>query len=196
MIFLKKTARVGSCFLAGMILLHLSAFEALAAESSGDWRPVFDLVMRWVNFLILAFLLVKFSREPIKNFLAGKKQEIADEIGELEAEKEEILRQIEESKTQLKNSQERLSELKKRIVAQGEKHKQKMIREAELESKMMLKSAKEKMDNRIIEARQALKMELIDSAIAQAIELLPGKITDDDNQRFIDAFISGASSKA
>ena len=196
MIILKKTVFAGGCILTGLILLHLSAHEAMAADSSGDWRPVFDLVMRWVNFLILAFLLVKFSRAPIKNFLAGKKQEIADEIGELEAEKEEILRQIEESKDQLKNSQVRLAELKKRIVAQGEKSKQKMIEEAELESKMMLKSAKEKMDSRIVEARQVLKTELIDTAIAMATELLPDKITEEDNQKFIDAFISNASPKA
>ena len=71
-----------------------------------------------------------------------------------------------------------------------------MIEEAELESKMMLKSAKEKMDNRIVEARQVLKMELIDTAISHATDLLPGKITDEDNQKFIDAFISSVSSKA
>lgn len=195
MSILKKTAWAGSCFIAGLMLLHLSAFEALAADSSGDWRPIFDLAMRWVNFLILAFLLIKFSRAPIKNFLAGKRQAIADEIRELDAEKEEILRQIAESKIQLKNSQERLAEMKKRIIAQGENNKQKMIEEAELESKMMLKSAREKMDNRIVEARQTLKMELIDTAVERAIEMLPGQITDEDNQKFIDAFISNASSK-
>ena len=195
MIILKKTVWTGSFFLACLILLHLSAFEVQAADSSGDWRPLFDLVMRWVNFLILAFLLIKFSRAPIKKFLADKKQAIADQIGELETEKDQILRQIEESKKQLKNSQERLSELKKRIVAQGEKNKQKMIAEAELESKMLLKSAKEKMDHRIVEARQVLKTELIDTAIARAIEMLPGKITEEDNRNFIDVFVSSASSK-
>jgi F-type H+-transporting ATPase subunit b len=176
-------------------LLHLSAYEVLAAENSGDWRPIFDLVMRWVNFLILAFLLIKFSRTPIKNFLAGKKQEIADAIGELEAEKEEILHQIEESKKQLQNSQERLAELKKRIIAQGEKNKQKIIEEAELESNMMLKSAKQKMDSRVVEARQVLKTELVDTAIALAINMLPGQITEEDNQKFVDTFISSATSK-
>ena len=195
MIILKKTAWTGSLFLACLILLHLSAFEVQAADSSGDWRPLFDLVMRWVNFLILAFLLIKFSRAPIKKFLADKKQTIADEIGNLEAEKDKILRQIEESKKQLKHSKERLSQLKKRIVAQGEKNKQKMIAEAELESKMMLKSAKEKMDHRIVEARHVLKTELIDSAMARAIEMLPGKITEEDNRKFIDVFVSSASSK-
>ena len=98
MIFLKKTLLAGSCFLTCLIMLHLSAFDVLAAENSGGWRPIFDLAMRWINFLILAFLIIKFSRVPIKKFLAGKKQDIADEIGGLEAEKEEILRQIDESK--------------------------------------------------------------------------------------------------
>jgi len=193
--FLKKTLLTGSCFLTCLILLHLSALEVLAADNSGDWRPLFDLVMRWVNFLILAFLLIKFSRAPIKKFLADKKQEIADEIGGLETAKEKMLHQIEESKKQLANSQERLSKLKKRIVAQGEKNKQKIIKDAERESKMMLKSAKQKMDSRIVEARQMLRMELVDTAIALAIGMLPGKITEEDNQKFIDAFMSSASSK-
>ena len=176
-------------------MLHLSAFEVLVADNSGGWRPLFDLAMRWVNFLILAFVLIKFSRAPIKKFLAGKKQDIADEIGGLEAEKEEILRQIDESKNQLENSRERLAVLKKRIVTQGEKNRQRIIDEAEQESKMMLKSAKQKVDSRIVEARLLLKSELVDSAITLATKLLPEKITEEDNQKFIDAFMSSASSK-
>lgn len=195
MINLKKILLPGSCFLTSLIMLHLSAFEALAAENPGGWRPIFDLAMRWFNFLLLAFLLIKFSRAPIKKFLAGKKQDIANEIGGLEAEKEEVLRQIDESKKQVENSRERLSALKKRIVTQGEKNKQKIIDEAEHESKMMLKSAKLKVNSRIVEARQLLKSELVDSAITLATKLLPEKITEEDNQKFIEAFMSSASSK-
>jgi F-type H+-transporting ATPase subunit b len=194
-IVLKKTLLAGSCLLTCLIMLHLSAFDVLAAENSGGWRPIFDLVMRWVNFLILAFLLIKFSRMPLKKFLEGKKQDIADEIGGLEAEKDEILRQIDESNKQLENSRERLAVLKKRIVTQGEKNRQMIIDQAEREGKMMLKSAQQKVDSRILEARQLLKSELIDSAITLATKLLPEKITEEDNQKFIDAFMSSASSK-
>jgi F-type H+-transporting ATPase subunit b len=193
--FVKKTLLTGNWFLVCLIMLHLSAFEVLAAENSGDWRPIFDLVMRWVNFLILAFLLIKFSRAPIKKFLAGKKQDIADEIGTLEAEKEEMLRQIDDSKQQLENSRDRLADLKKRIIAQGEKNQQMIIKAAEQESKMMLQGARQKINSRIVEARQELKSELVDAAIALAEKLLPEKITEDDNQKFIDAFMSSASSK-
>jgi len=192
---LKKILFTGSCLVTCLIMLHLSAFEVLAAENSGGWRPIFDLAMRWINFLILAFLLIKFSRAPIKKFLAGKKQDIADEIGGLEADKEEVLSQIDESKKQLENSRERLSALKKRIVTQGEKNRQKIIDKAEQESKMMLKSAKQKVNSRIVEARQELKSELVDAAIALATKLLPEKITEKDNRKFIDTFMSSASSK-
>jgi F-type H+-transporting ATPase subunit b len=192
---LKKAAQFCGYILTGLIMLHLSAVEVLAAENSGDWRPIFDLVMRWVNFLILAFLLIKFSRAPVKKFFDGRKQDIADEIRVLEVEKEKMLGQIEESKQQLEKNQDRLSALKKTIIAQGEKIRQKIIEEAELESKMMLMSAKQKMDSRILEARQVLKGELVDRAIALAMDLLPEKITEEDNQKFIDAFISSASPK-
>lgn len=177
---LKKTAGLCVYALACVAILHLSAFEVLAAENSGDWRPMFDLVMRWFNFLLLAFLLVKFSRAPIKKFLADKKQDIADEIDGLEAEKEEMLGQIAASKIQIENSQARLSELKKRIIAQGEKNRLQIIEEAEQESKMMLRGAKQKIDNRIVEARQVLKSELVDAAFDMAIQKLPEKITDEE----------------
>ena len=192
---LKKAAQLCGHIITCFAMLHLSVFEVMAAEGPGDWRPLFDQVMRWFNFLLLAFLLIKFSRAPIKKFLEGQKQDIADEIDGLEAEKEEILGQIVESKNQLENSQKRLAELKKTIIAQGEKNRQKIIEDAQQESQMMLTSAKLKIDSRITEARQVLKSELVDSAFDLAIKQLPGKITDEDNQKFIDAFMSRAVSK-
>jgi F-type H+-transporting ATPase subunit b len=193
--YVKKILLTGSWLLTCLLILHLSAFEVLAADNPGGWRPIFDLVMRWINFLILAFVLIKFSRAPIKKFLAGKKQDIADEIGGLEAEKEEMLRQIDDSKKQFENSRDRLTDLKKRIVAQGEKNRQMIIEAAEQESKILLRSAQQKVNSRIVEARQALKSELVDAAIALATKLLPEKITEEDNQKFIEAFMSSASSK-
>ncbi|MEE4261570.1 MAG: hypothetical protein V2I56_02700 [Desulfobacteraceae bacterium] len=192
---LKKAAQFCGFTLASLAILHLSAFEVLAAENPGDWRPTFDLAMRWFNFLLLAFLLIKFSRAPIKKFLAGKKQDIADEIDSLEAEKEEILGQIASSKIQIENSQSRLSALKKRIIAQGEKNRLRIMEEAEQESKMMLRGAQQKIASRITEARQVLKSELIDAAFDMAIKKLPEKITAEDDQKLIDAFMSRAASK-
>lgn len=190
---LKKTMIICGYLLASIIVLHLTSLEALAADSSDGWRPIFDLIMRWANFLILAFLLIKFSRLPIKSFLEGKKEDIAREIEKLEADKNQILLEIDENRKQIENSKERLSQLKKTIIAQGEKNKIKIIEDAERESKILLESAKQKIENRVAEARELLKAELVDNAIALAMKKLPESITDQDNQKFIDKFIETAA---
>ena len=192
---LKKRAIVCGYLATSLIVLHIVSFEALAADSAGDWRPVFDLVMRWVNFLILAFLLIKFSRAPIKSFLESKKEEIASEIKELESAKEQILLEIDENRKQIENSKERLSRLKESIITQGEKNKLKIIEDAELESKMLLESAEQKINHRIAEARETIKLELIDLAMALAIQKLPEQITEQDNQKFINSFLESAASR-
>ena len=149
---------------------------------------------RLQDFLILAFLLIKFSRLPIKSFLASKKEEIAREIEELESDKEQMLLKIDESRKQIENSKERLSQLKKTIVARGEKNKIKIKEDAERESKILLESAKQKIESRISDAREVIKLELVDEAIALAMQKLPENITDQDNQKFIDAYLVSAAS--
>ena len=191
---LKKTAVGCGYFLITLIMLDLISPQAWAADSPGGWRPIFDLVMRWVNFLILAFVLIKFARMPIKKFFAGKKEEIAQEIEQLESAKNRMLEQIDERRTQIENSRERLEQLKKKIVAQGEKNKLKIIADAEQEGKILLTSAQKKIESRISDAREAIKAELVDDAIALAMKKLPEVITEQDNQKFIDAFIKDAAS--
>lgn len=191
----RRTAILLWITISCVLMLHLTAFDGLAAEDAGDWRTTFDLVMRWVNFLILAAVLVKFAKTPIREFLEGKKEDIAREIEKVEAEKERLLRQIEASQQQLEDSKARLPELKKNIIAQGEKIQQKIIQDAKLESEIMLQSARQKIESRFIEARQMLISELVDSAVALAMEKLPEKITESDNQKFLAAFLSRAASK-
>jgi F-type H+-transporting ATPase subunit b len=178
-----------------IISLHLLGNEALAADSGDSWRPLFDQVMRWLNFGILAFLLIKFSRVPIKNFFKGRQEEMAREIKVLEEEKQKALREIEENLKLLEDSGSRFETLKERIVAQGEKNKQKIIEDAKQESKLLLEGARRKIDNQVLEARNRLKTELVDSAIAIAMDRLPVEMTPEDNQKWVDNFLSSADAK-
>jgi len=179
----------------GLVSLHLLGQEAFAADGTESWRPLFDRIMRWLNFVILAFLLIKFSRVPIKTFFKTRKEEMVREIEALEDEKQKALREIDECLKLLEDSGVRFNTLKERIVAQGEKNKQQIIEDARLESKMLLESAKQKIDNQILEARSKLRTELIDSAIAIAIQQLPAEITAEDNQKWVDKFLSSAGTE-
>jgi F-type H+-transporting ATPase subunit b len=191
----KNIIPVSGHIVLSLVCLHLLGLEAIAAEGQDSWRPLFDEIMRWLNFAILAFLLIKFGRVPIKNFFKTRKEEMVSEIKTLENEKQEALREIDKNLKLLEDSGERFEALKERIVAQGEKNKQKIIEDAKQESKALLEGAKQKIDSQIVEARNKLKKELIDSAIAIAMERLPAEMTAEDNQKWVDRFLSNTGTK-
>ena len=51
--------------LAVLTVLMVYCPDALAAEATEGWRPIFDLIMRWLNFIIIAAV----SFQSFKNCL-------------------------------------------------------------------------------------------------------------------------------
>jgi F-type H+-transporting ATPase subunit b len=187
--------RPGLITLTALLFLLAGAVEVLAAEGGGGWRPTYDLIMKWVNFGILAFIFFKFARQPLKNFLSDKSKEVSLQIEKLEGEKDRLSQRVREAETELEENAVRLEELKERIVQMGERRKLEIIEAARQESRMLIESAKHKMEGRIISARNALRTEMVDAAAEKALEKLPGLVTADDNQRLLEQFMAQVAAK-
>ncbi len=185
----------GCYSIAVITVLLLGSTNALAAETTKNWRSTFDLVMRWLNFVIIAFVLVKFGRKPIKDFFANRRQEIDHQIKKYEQQKEAAEEKIAEAIQMLNNSIARFEKIKKRIVEDGEKKKQQIIEGARQESRLLLEGTKQKIGNQIVEARNLIRSELIESAIALAEKRLPEEITAADEQKLLDNFMENAAGK-
>lgn len=186
-----KITRFGFYVMALFVLCcHILATDAVAGENSDGWRPVYDVVMMWLNFGILAFLLIKFGKAPILNFLKGRRDELSREIGQLEKEKQKVAAKIKETFKVLDDSEAHFADLKKKIAEQGEKKKEAIIEDARQQSQIMLEMAKKKIESHIIQAKNSFKSELIDAAIDLAAERLPGEITDEDNQKLFNTFLA------
>ena len=170
----------------GMSILIL---PNIATAADPSWRPAYDVALRWINFIILVAVIVKYAREPIKDFLKLRKADVVSQIDQLDHEKERILEEIKAAEKRGIENQARFTELKKRLVAQGETRKQQLIQQAKQQSTIMIEETRRKMENRIVQAKANLKMELLDVAIDQAIAKLPGEITEGDNQRFLDDYM-------
>jgi len=168
--------------------------NALAGEEGGNWRSTYDMVMLWVNFCILAFVIVKFGKGPIMNFLRGQKEDIAREIHEMEEEKGKAAALSAETRKTLEESESRFEDLKAKIVQQGERKKQEIIEDARRHSQIMMEMAKQRVENQILVAKQAVKGELVDMAVQLATRQLPKMITEEDNQRLFDACLTAVGS--
>ena len=169
----------------------LTATDVLATDNASNWRPIFDLVMMWVNFGIFAFIIVKYSRNPLINFLKGQKEKVDLNLNRIEEKKEKISAEVKIAIDTLDENKLRMQKLKERIIRQGERRKQEIIDNALLESKIMLEEAKRKIDDQILQAHKAIRAEMVDMAVSLAVKKLPAEITSADNQKFIDQYLTG-----
>jgi len=192
---IKKIAKICYFILAVVIGILLLGTEASAANNSNDWRPVFDLVMRWLNFGIIVFILVKYARTPIKDFLLSRGEEVAREIEKIEEKKEEANQKIQDAARMLDESEVRFAKIKERLIQDGEIKKQKIIEDAQQESKILLESSLKKIETQLLDAKRAFKSELVDTAISLAMKRLPDEITTEDNHNFTNQFLTSASGK-
>jgi F-type H+-transporting ATPase subunit b len=170
--------------------VHLSASSAFAAD--GSWRPTYDLVMRWINFLILAGIIVRYARQPVQTFLQGRSAEVRIEIDTLERQKTKALEAVESVQRRLADSESRLAEMKARLLADGERRKQTLLDQAEAESAMILRDAEHKIEGLLRQVKRTIRVELVDSAIEMAHARLPAEIQAQDHQRLTADFFQAA----
>jgi F-type H+-transporting ATPase subunit b len=192
---MKHLNKIGGIFfylVAIVLSLHFLGHDALADEKSSNWRATYDLIFRWINFGIIVFVIVKYGKTPIMNFLRGQKDKLAQEINRLENEKEDARAKIKNTLKAVEESEVRFSELKERIIQQGEKKKAEIIESAQNHSKIMLEDAKRRIGFHFLQAKDEFRAEMIDRAMDMALERLPKEITSEDNDKFTRLFIESS----
>lgn len=63
------------------------------------------------------------------------------------------------------------------------------------ESKILLQGAKRRIDNQFLSARQRLQAEMIDEAMNIVFRKLPQQISEEDNRKFLNQYLTRVSSK-
>ena len=190
-----KIAGISYCFIAVVLSLHFLGHDAFAAEKSSNWRPTYDLILRYINFGIIVFLIIKYGKTPLMNFLRGQKEKLAKEIKRLEDEKEDVASQVKEMIKTIDESEERFEELKERIVQQGEKKKVAIIQTAQAQSESMIVNAKQRIESHFLQAKNDFRAELIDNAIDLALERFPKEMSPEDNENFTRDFLTSTATE-
>ena len=157
------------CLVTVTLFLHFSSFDASASENR--WRPEYDSVLKWVNFFIVIFLIVKFAGKPLMDFLRGRKEEISSELRHLETEREIISVKIKEAMKTLDERKTSFARLEENITRQGESKKSEIISKAGEESIMIIEKAKRNAEIQLFKEKEKLRADMTD----QTLEIPPGK---------------------
>jgi len=164
--------------------------DALAAENGNDWRPTYDMVMMWINFIIFAALIVKLARVPLKGFFRDQKEEVAREIRRVEENRDKIAGEVTAAKAKLAECDARFARLKEAALQEAEKRRQDIIDDAKQESRLLIEHTKLKIEHQIREAGLRIKTELIDAATDRALEHLSSEVTAEDHRKYVDLFLN------
>jgi F-type H+-transporting ATPase subunit b len=190
----KAIGRVKWWGLAILLVAICWVTNAWAAEGSGFTRETWDEIWRWVNFIILFGVIIKFGRRPIVNFLDKQKADVAESIKKLEDRKLAVQETLQESERQLSASEERLELIKSKIISDGENRKAQLIADAQEESRVLLETAKLRVEHQIREMHSRVKAELIDAATQIAFTKLPGLMTVEDEDRLVNQWMDAVQS--
>lgn len=190
----KSIGRVKWWGLAILLIAVCWATSAWAAEGSGFTRETWDIIWRWLNFIILFGIIIKFGGRPIVNFLDKQKEDVAQSISKLEERKRAVQETLQESQRQLTASEERLATIKNKIIADGENRKAQLIADAQEESRIMLETAHVRIEQQIREMHTRVKAELIDAATQIALTKLPGMLTGEDEDRLVGQWMDAVHS--
>ncbi len=148
----RTTLRRWGILLSGMGAIPFTAALGWAQEGQASWRATYDLVMMWVNFGILAFLIVKYARAPLLNLLKGEADKTAAGLQEAQARKEAADHKVQETLLALENTRERLHGVQEKIIWEGERQRQRIIDSARHESELLLDRTRQKIGFQIADA--------------------------------------------
>lgn len=174
-------------------LLLLAAGAACADEGeAAGWRQTYDLVMMWVNFAILAFFIVKYGRAPLRRFLEDESRRTAEAIHKAEESKARMERELAQAEAAAAAGRERLTAVRARIIADGERRRTEAIEAARRESELLLTRARQAAAHEFAAAAARLRSELVEEAVQAALGRLPAEMRPEDHARLLERFIASA----
>ena len=187
-----RAAIAAACSILGVILYFGLAF---AAEGSGHEAAqggveMKDFLSRSINFaLLLVVLFIAIRKTAIKDFFAGRREEIRKRFEELKTGKETAERRLADLEQKLKAFEVEKKEILEQFKADGLAEKERIIKEAQERAAQMIAQAELTIQREFQGARNRLQAELVDIAAQKAQEIIVEEMKEKDQDRLVREFI-------
>ena len=156
------------------------------APSSDQWIL---LALTFVNFGIFLFLMRRFARNPLRDYLRVRRAEVIDRMAEAERIKVEAERLKAESERRATELDRAREDLIHEIRAIAEAERDRTLKEAEDAAARMRSDAERTAQSDLVRARQLLRAEAARLAEQIATGDIKGRMTDTDRRRLVDEFL-------
>ncbi len=181
---------------AAVILMHSLVLASESAEGGheqitfmGDWLP------RLVNFGIIAFVVVYFTRKPVRDFFRNRSVEIAKAMQESKEARERAVAALAEMERKVKDLQAEMARMVDDARVRGEKDKQALVEEGRKMVADIDAQVKQGVELEVQKAKSSLQAEASTLAVDLAEKSIKDKIGPKDHERIVKEYITKVGGK-
>jgi len=165
------------------------AWASAAAEAEHHAPSINDIWFPLANFLIYAFILVKFAFPLVRDFLRSRRDEVVSTISQASAKKQAAEALVNEYRAKLAGLETEVQSILASLRQEGERERNRVVREAQATAVKIKEDASFLAEQEVKMARQKLREEMAELAAATARQLVERNLSSADQTRLADDFI-------
>ena len=168
---------------------QLWASEAASHGAEHHAPPITDVIFPALNFLIYAFIIVKYALPAVRSFLKSRREEVIATMSQASAKLAAAQGMVDEYQAKLAAVDREVQTLQATLRDEGERDKAKLLADANAMAAKVKDDARILADQEVKMARQKIREEMAIQAEATARALLQRNLSVDDQNRLADEFI-------
>jgi F-type H+-transporting ATPase subunit b len=171
-----------------------SGEAAIGGEVPEEGTPPINakkLILQLVNFGVLAFILVKFGGPAINKALSARHQQLKADLAAAETARAEAEARLARQEARLAKLEQEIADIQAGVKKEAEAEKERLIAMAEERAKRIKEETSFALDQQVKEAEANLRRETALAAVQLAEQLVKSSMDGRDQQRLVDAFVTG-----
>ena len=169
--------------------LALTALAAETEQGPSSFKKIWMLSWRLLNFLILAYLMVRLLKKPLSSFFQESARVIREQLQGTEQACQEAEQELQEMENRLEALDQEIQKLQGVIGEHGQRERDKIIANGRQAAEQMLEKAKLEAAYSAQQAKNQLRLEVIDEAVRMAAESIRKAIASGDQERLVNEYL-------
>jgi F-type H+-transporting ATPase subunit b len=165
--------------------------QAWASAAAADHHApsIHQIWLPLGNFLIFAFIIVRYAFPPIRNFLRSRHGEVLASLEEAAAKKHQAEAIVQDYKGRLSRLEQEVQSIQAALRTEGEREKTKLLSETQILAAKIKQDAQFLADQEVKMARQTIREEIADQAESTARRLIQRHMSPSDQDRLAEDFV-------
>lgn len=172
-----------------IVMIIGSTLIGIVFLAIGGRGPVYDLIMRIVNFTVLLGVLIYFVRKPAVDGMRNSIESIRQMIKNAEEKRKQAETKLKETEDRLAKIDEETEALLTSALKESEVEKDRILAEAEEVVQRLQGEARVFIEQELKKAQDLLRKEVAGSAMDIAEQILRNNIKPEDQKRFVSEYL-------